>query len=301
MFKPPHPEVAAFFHYMSVERNCALRTAEGYARDVEHFADFIAPKSYLKAKPKHVRRWVNTLMETGGNQPQSAHRKIAALAAFYKWCVREKLRKRNPMVEIEKPKAGKPLPQCMTAEEVERVLQTAQSRDVDAFYRLRDYAAMELLYGSGLRRSECTALDTSDVDLEHGILRVRHGKGNKERLVFVGARSAEAIRAWLGIRGTHAGPLFVVKNGRRLSSRQLWVVFREIADASGLEKHVVPHTFRHSYATHLHDGGADLRTIQELLGHSSVATTQRYAHVSLEHMRGQFEKAHPRAKMMEAT
>jgi site-specific recombinase XerD len=298
MFEPHLDEVRGFMSYMKIERHLSIRTAEEYSRDVERFGKFIEPRQLRKAKTKHVRRFINGLMEDGSNQPQSVHRKIAALKAFYKWEVREHIRKRNPVDEIEKPKCGKRLAQTMTEAEVQSLLLAAASHGSDAFYTARDRALMEALYGSGLRRAEVVGLNVSSVDLENKLVRVV-GKGDKERIVFMGERSVETIRAWLEIRPARGEALFVTKGGRRISPRQLWVIFRSIVKASGIEKKVVPHTMRHSFATHLHDHGADLRTIQELLGHASVATTERYAHVSIEHKRAQFEKAHPRALLAE--
>ena len=281
-------------NYMAVERHCSLRTATEYCRDVERFAKFIAPKKLRKAKAKDARAFINSLMEDGSNQPQSAHRKIAALVAYYKWAIREKIVKRNPMDGVEKPKAGKPLPKCMTEADVKRLLE-AGAAGREPFYALRDKAMLAVLYGSGLRRAELTDLDLGDIDFTERQVHVRHGKGDKARVGFLSDDSIAALKAWLEVRPSGSEALFTKTNGKRLSPRQLWVVFRQALNAAGIKANVVPHSLRHSFATNMLTRGADLMTVKNLLGHSSVATTQTYTNVSIEHMRSQFEKAYPRS------
>lgn len=296
MYTSTIPEVRDFQRYMNVRRNCAPKTAEGYARYLDRFALFIAPRPLLKAKAKHITAWTDGLMEDGSNQPQSIHRKLAAISGFFRWGRKTKLTKKNPMEDVEKPSCGKPLPEYMTEAEVETVMRVAENRTVEPFFKTRDLAALQVMYGSGLRRSEVAQLDLADLDLDLRTLHVRHGKGDKARLGFLSPEAVVAVKAWLERRPTNATALFTKTNGKRLSARQLWVVFREIADAAGLKKRVVPHTLRHSYATHLRDHGADIQVVQRLLGHSSVATTERYSHVSLEHLRSAYEGAFPQER-----
>ncbi|MDQ2664157.1 MAG: tyrosine-type recombinase/integrase, partial [Candidatus Eremiobacteraeota bacterium] len=162
------------------------------------------------------------------------------------------------------------------------------------FQRLRDRAIMELLYASGIRRAELVGLNLSDIDLDRRVMRVI-GKGNKQRTVFLNRAAADAIRTYLGVRPRSTDEaLFLSRLNTRLSHRQAWVVFRDFAQLSGLQKHVTPHVMRHSFATHLLENGADIMTIKELLGHENLSTTQIYTNVSLEHMRRSYEEAHPR-------
>jgi site-specific recombinase XerD len=223
----------------------------------------------------------------------SVRRKIAALRSYFALQKREGRRTDNPAQDVPPPKAAKRLPHVMSEPEVAKLLSTRIAGKSD-FQRLRDLAMMELLYASGIRRAELVGLNLSDVDLDRRIMRVI-GKGNKQRTVFINHASAEAIRAYLGLRPrTSDEALFISKRKTRLSHRQAWVVFREFAQLSGLTKHVTPHVMRHSFATHLLENGADLMTIKELLGHESLSTTQIYTNVSLEHMRRSYEDAHPR-------
>ncbi len=182
----------------------------------------------------------------------------------------------------------------MSEPEVTRLLKTRPAAGKSEFQLRRDVAMMELLYASGIRRAELVGLNLSDVDLDRRVMRVI-GKGNKQRTVFMNQTAADAIRIYLGVRPRTADEaLFLSRRKSRLSHRQAWVVFREYAQLSGLQKHVTPHVMRHSFATHLLENGVDIVTIKELLGHESLSTTQIYTNVSLEHMRRSYEEGHPR-------
>lgn len=296
-------EVLAFVNYFTVSLNKAERTAREYGRDVRRFARFIAPDPLVDATTPQLESWRDELLTEGRNQPQSVCRKLAAVAAFFKWRKKKKLLlgRDNPCDGVEKPDVKKRLPKVMTHDEVKKILSAhVKHRRFSAFQEARDRALLEVLYGSGLRRFEVCNLDFDDVDLEERVVRVRYGKGGKERYSILSAPAVDAIRAYLEHRGeVQTSALFVTIRKDRLSPRQLWSIFkqhREAAKALGLTKHVVPHTMRHSYATHLYEGGADIRVIQELLGHSSIATTQLYTHVGMERKRALYEAAHPRAK-----
>lgn len=295
-------EVATFVTYFTVSRNKSARTAKEYARDLMRFSRVIAPTALVDATTEQIESWRDVLLTDGRNQPQSVCRKLAAVAAFFKWREKKKmLGRENPCGGVEKPDVKKRLPKVMTQAEVEKILSAhVKHRRFSAFQQARDRALLEVLYGSGLRRFEVCNLDLDDIDLEERVVRVRNGKGGKERYSILSAPAVDAIRAYLKIRGeVRTCALFVTIRKDRISPRQLWSVFkqhREAAKALGLTKHVVPHTMRHSYATHLYEGGADIRVIQELLGHSSIATTQLYTHVGMERKRALYEAAHPRAK-----
>ena len=298
---PADPTIAEFAAYLRLERGQSPRTSEEYARDVELFGAFLEPghpknAAFFKLKeatPSDVRRFVMELMGPRKYTATSVRRKIAALRSYFALQKREARRSDNPAADVPPPKAPKRLPQVMSEPEVSRLLRTSVAGKND-FQRLRDVAMMELLYASGIRRAELVGLNLSDVDLDRRVMRVI-GKGNKQRTVFLNQAAADAIRVYLGVRPRSPDEaLFLSRRKTRLSHRQAWVVFREFARLSGLQKHVTPHVMRHSFATHLLENGADIVTIKELLGHESLSTTQIYTNVSLEHMRRSYEEAHPR-------
>ncbi len=303
---PTDPLVAEFAAYLRLERGQSPRTAEEYARDIEVFGAFLEPghgqgmpfAKIATATPSDIRRFVMELMGPRAYNPTSVRRKLAALRSFYALQRREGRRPDNPAADVPPPKAAKRLPHVMNEREVGTLLRTRIAGKSDE-QRLRDTAIMELLYASGIRRAELVGLDLSDVDTERRLLRVT-GKGNKQRTVFINVAAAEAIRAYLGLRPRSTDPaLFLSRRKTRLSYRQAWAIFQTYAKLSGLTKHVTPHVMRHSFATHLLENGADLVTIKELLGHESLATTQIYTNVSLEHMRRSYEEAHPRDRSEE--
>lgn len=303
---PSDPLVAEFAAYLRLERGQSPRTAEEYARDIEVFGDFLEPghlhgtpfENLLATTPSDIRRFVMELMGPRAYNPTSVRRKLAALRSFFALQRREGRRSDNPAADVPPPKAAKRLPHVMSEGEVGTLLRTRIAGRSDE-QRLRDTAIMELLYASGIRRAELVGLDLSDVDTERRLLRVT-GKGNKQRTVFINLAAAEAIRTYLGVRPRSTdSALFLSRLKKRLSYRQAWAIFQSYAKLSGLTKHVTPHVMRHSFATHLLENGADLVTIKELLGHESLATTQIYTNVSLEHMRRNYEEAHPRDRSEE--
>lgn len=296
------PTIAEFAAHLRLERGQSPRTSEEYARDIELFGQFLEPGhpkdapflNIAKTTASDVRRFVMELMGPRKYTPTSVRRKIAALRSYFALQKREGRRSDNPAADVPPPKAPKRLPQVMSEPEVTRLLRTQAKAGKSDFQRLRDRAIMELLYASGIRRAELVGLNLGDVDLDRRVMRVI-GKGNKQRTVFLNQASADAIRAYLGVRPrTTDEALFVSRLKTRLSHRQAWVVFRDFAQLSGLQKHVTPHVMRHSFATHLLENGADIVTIKELLGHENLSTTQIYTNVSLEHMRRSYEEAHPR-------
>jgi len=292
-------DLKRFHDYMAIERGLSPRTALEYCRDVDRFQrahEMRIPDLKPAKLTKKMRAWINGLMADGSNKPQSVHRKIAALHAYCKWLVREGALKKNPVDEIERPKCEKRLPKCMSTAQVGSILDARVERRTPAM-ELRDHAILEVMYGSGLRRAEVCYLSIRDVDFEAKMLHVV-GKGNKERAVFLGDPAADAIRSYLATRpgAQPADALFLTQRGGRLKVRGLWSIFKQYREAAGVEN-VTPHTMRHSYATHMLENGADIVTLKELLGHSSIATTQTYTNVSIPHMRGTFERTHPRAKV----
>lgn len=303
---PVDPSIAEFAAYIRLERGHSPRTAEEYARDIEVFGGFLEPghpktAPFLKlaqATTSDVRRFVMELMGPRNYGATSVRRKLAALRSYFSLQKREGRRADNPAQDVPPPKAPKRLPHVMSETEVTRLLRTRVAGKTD-IQRLRDAAIMELLYASGIRRAELVALNLSDVDLERRLMRVI-GKGNKQRTVFINLAAAQAITSYLGVRQrSDDEALFLSRRKSRLSHRQAWVIFQEFAQLAGLNRRVTPHVMRHSFATHLLENGADLVTIKELLGHESLATTQIYTNVSLEHMRHSYEEAHPRDRTNE--
>lgn len=300
------PEIVAFVNYMTISRNKSPRTAKEYARDLTRFARFIAPAELVDATTAQIEAWRDALLTEGRNQPQSVRRKLAAVSSFFNW--REKkdlLDRKNPFRAVEMPDVARPLPKVMSEGEIRTLLSAHVPHRRHAHYlETRDHAMMEVLYASGLRRFELTALDLSDIDFDRKKVHVRHGKGDKARYSFLTEPAIEALQKYLHLRptmvGEHSGSaLFLTISGKRITPRQLWCVFakiREAAKADGLVKHVVPHTVRHSFATHIFRRSRNIRAVQKLLGHSSINTTERYTHVDDDELQELYEASHPRAK-----
>jgi len=292
-YRSPVGEVADFQASIRLERGQSERTASEYGRDVDAFRQWLGGTPLWQATASDIRRYVMHLMGDKGYTATSVRRKIAALRAFFAWQRREGRRADNPSVDIKPPKPQKRLPSVLSEDEVGKLIGTSIAGRSE-FVRVRDRAILELLYASGIRRAELVGLNLEDVDLERRRMRVV-GKGNKQRIVFFNRAAAEAMSLYLGLRPRSADQAFFVgRTGKRLNADYAGQIFRLFARLSGLPKRATPHVMRHSFATHLLENGADLMTIKELLGHESLATTQIYTNVSLEHMRKTYEEAHPR-------
>ena len=251
-----------------------------------------------------IRRFLAHL-ESFGYSPATTARKIATLRSFYKWLVKRALAPANPMLLIRTPKQTKRLPKAISVEQVDKLLSMPDNRDT---LGSRDRAILETLYSTGVRVSELVDLNRSDLDLEGQTLRIR-GKGKRERIVPLGSHAMAAVRHYMTLLepdprfkalrdmiGSETGvALFINKNGKRLSSRSVRRKLDKYLVMAGLDTSISPHTLRHSFATHLLDNGADLRSVQELLGHQSLSTTQIYTHLSSMRLRNSYEQAHPRA------
>ena len=295
---PRSDVIANFREYLALELRRGARTVEEYVKDLHGFAAFADPKGdvdrlLLKASPSNIRRYLMD-MTAGNLSTATVRRRVATLRTFYKYARRENLRSDNPAIEIGNLKLPKRLPKAISVKDTLRLLRTKAPAGTSEVQRLRDAAILELLYATGIRRAELAGLSVSDVDFDRKTVRVI-GKGNKERYVFFNNAAGDALNRYLAVRrGSPDGALFVSKMGRRLSYPQIGNIFRLFVTLSGLEGKISPHTMRHSFATHLHQRGVDIMTIKELLGHESVATTQIYAQVTLEHMRQAYEEGHPR-------
>lgn len=276
-----------------------------YIGDVELFGAFLEKfpreqsphgrrwSKLSQATPSDVRQFIQELIGTRGYQRSTIRRKLAALRSFYEFFRRERKRKDNPAQEIDNPGRDKLLPNVLKERDVSLLLRTASTWKTK-WLKLRDQAIMEFMYASGARRAEVASVNVEDVDLPTRTVRVT-GKGRKQRLIIINRTTADAIRTYLGVRPrSNDNALFLGRTRQRLSTRHIWEIFHRIYRLSKLKAKATPHTMRHSFATHLLEHGADLVTIQELLGHESLATTQIYTNVSFEHKKKMYDKAHPR-------
>jgi integrase/recombinase XerC len=285
--------VTAFLRHLAVEKNASPHTLRSYGSDLADFEQHLAAHSMdvVAADTRAVRGWLAAL-HARGLDPASVARKLAAVRSCYRFLVRRGVVERNPARELRAPRLTRKLVGFLPIDEAAAVV---GARGLGGAARARDVAILELLYATGLRVSELAGLDLEALDRESRTVRVL-GKGRKERIVPYGEQAARALEAWLGTRGEQAGPLFTNVRGRRLTVRSIYTIVRRSARAAGITRPVSPHTLRHTFATHLLDGGADLRMIQELLGHSRLSTTQRYTHVAADQLMKVYDRTHPRAQ-----
>ena len=301
--------IQQFIDYLSLVKNASPHTCRCYRKDLEEFEDFLRKSGmYLSASGgveiektdrMAIRKYMSSLHRK--NKKSSIARKISALRSFYKYLNREQVIVSNPAKSVSTPKVEKTLPTTLTVDEAFRLMESPRSipeksSEVSRENRLRDRAILELLYSSGLRVSELVGLNLDQLNSDLGIVRVM-GKGRKERIVPVGAKALEALKAYLEVRGVSRGedPVFMNSLGGRLTTRSVGRLTKKYTRHSGIFRKVSPHSLRHTFATHLLDAGADIREIQEMLGHSSLSTTQRYTHVSMGRLMEVYDKAHPRS------
>jgi integrase/recombinase XerD len=296
-----------FLDYLRIERGLAANSISAYGRDLSKFSDFLQERKlqYQTLTSEEIVQFASFL-KVQGLSPASVNRSISGVKTFYKYASRE-YGANNPMGEIERAKLARKLPKALTVSEILSLIDSA-IREGDLI-SLRDHAILELMYGSGARVSEIVGLNTSDIttaqttDGEIQTLKLR-GKGSKERLVPLGGFAQRALSDYLvrlrpelaTKQSKTTSALFLNSRGTRLSRVSAWQIVSDAADRAGLKGKISPHVFRHSYATHLLDGGADIRVVQELLGHSSVTTTQIYTLVTIDKVREAYASAHPRAR-----
>ncbi len=294
-----------FLAYLELERGLSRNTLQAYRSDLQQFGQFLDRRNVdpLFVSVGDLQQFVSDL--TGGRdgrraaRPATLQRKVACLRSFYRHLCREQTIKGDPTSQLRPPRSRARLPKVLTRDEVGQLL--AQPRGVSPA-AVRDRALLETMYASGLRASEAIALELSALDLEVGVLRTR-GKGSKERLVPIGSKAIECLRAYLqrarprlvGLRDEPC--VFVNVRGRQLSRQGLYKIVQRHARSAGLDRCMSPHTLRHTFATHLLAGGCDLRSLQEMLGHADIATTQMYTHLSAERLRDVYFDAHPRAQI----
>ena len=307
----PDEAVERFLGHLRDQRGYSWHTVRSYRKDLEQFVEFLADRGtvdrqagasifFSQVGPVLLRQYVARLHGFCGHPTIS--RKLSALRSFFKFMESEGIVGNNPAKEVATPKARHKLPAYLTVDQVFGLL---DQPDTKKPLGLRDLAVLETLYSCGLRASELHLLDIADVDFNERLVRVM-GKGNKERLVPIGMQALQAIRAYLEATENlrkkannglpNSGPLFINYRGGRLSTRSIGRIIKRYANHAGLSPEVSPHAIRHSFASHLLDGGADLRSVQELLGHESLSTTQKYTHVTLDRLMAVYDQTHPRSK-----
>lgn len=293
-----NPHIAAFLHYARAEKGLSTNTILAYRRDLMKFAEFLETRgvSLVHATRSDAVDFLSTLY-TRGLDSRSVARQLVTLRSFYRFCLGDDLIEKDPVANIESPKIYRTLPHFLSVEEVDKLL--AQP-DVSTAAGQRDKAMIELMYSTGLRVSELCGLGLSDIQMNAGALRCV-GKGNKERIVPVGRRAVEAIAVYLRearpkfLRDQASPYLFIGSRGRKIHRIQFWMSLKKYGEMAGLRESLNPHMLRHSFATHLLDGGADLRSVQMMLGHADISTTQIYTHVVEERLKQVYKAHHPRA------
>jgi integrase/recombinase XerC len=292
-----------FLQYLQAERNASSLTIKSYREDLQALQTHLTQTHGQCPDADDVttldlRGYISSL-HTVGYSKTTVARRLASLRSFFRFGAREGWAKTNPAKPLRNPRKERTLPHFLSADELNRLLEAPSAKDP---FGMRDRAMLETLYSAGLRVSELAGMNQGDIDFAAGVVTIR-GKGRKERLALIGGPATKALKAWLAVRHLSEkepkgarSPVFVNKFGRRLTTRSIARMLEKYLKQTGLDKRTTPHTLRHSFATHLLDHGADIRSVQELLGHKSLGTTQIYTHVSTAKMKAVYEKAHPRAR-----
>jgi integrase/recombinase XerC len=286
-----------FLTYLRNERNVSPHTLRSYHSDLEQLSTFLGDKELSAVDHQTLRRFIARLMQ-GEVKKSSIARKLSAIRSFFRYLNREGILANNPARLVATPRREKRLPAVLTADDALRLMNSPDSKKPeDHAMMLRDRAVLETLYSTGIRASELIGMNREDIDRNDSLIRIR-GKGRKERIVPIGSKALDAIDAYLGCqtRSTGIAAVFLGPSGKRLTARTVQRILENHRKQLGLRQKASPHTLRHSFATHLLESGADLRAIQELLGHASLSTTQRYTHVNLDSLMEVYDKAHPKAR-----
>jgi len=299
-------QINSFLNYLTVEKGFSENTIAAYRNDLGYLAEFAnqeaAKQNLMPAWPNFSRRWMLAYMLSLKERtyaPTTVARKVASARSFFGFLSAEGAIKTDPTENMSSPSVGKPLPKPISISEVRRLLE--QPAKLDTPEAMRDKAMLQLLYASGMRISELVSLNVGNVDTEGGYVRC-FGKGRKERMIPIYEGAARSVKEYVEkirpklLRNKSETALFLNPRGERLTRQGFWQKLKEYARAAKLSGEVSPHTLRHSFATHMLSGGADLRVVQELLGHANISTTQVYTHLTNEHVRRTYEKSHPRAK-----
>ncbi|MEZ5564081.1 MAG: tyrosine recombinase XerC [Gammaproteobacteria bacterium] len=290
--------VERFLEHLRLERRLSEHTAKSYRRDLVCLAGFCdehAIDAFTALRPHDLRRFA-AVSHAGGLSPRSIQRRLSGARSFMNFLIREGQLKHNPGADISAPQVPRKLPDTLDVDQMAQLLRI-EGQELET---VRDRAMLELFYSSGLRLAELVGLDLGAVDLADGTVRVT-GKGSKTRIVPVGRQARHQIRDWLKVRVQLARndeqALFVGPRGRRISPRTVQMRVRHWAQRAGVPQRVYPHLFRHSFATHLLESSGDLRSVQEMLGHADISTTQIYTHLNFQHLAQVYDKAHPRARL----
>jgi tyrosine recombinase XerC len=282
--------IERFVRYLEIEKNYSVHTVLNYRLDLDDFIKFLGESPVEKVDYLLLRKYLAILKEKKlGSRSMARH--LSALRSFFKFLTREGFLKTNPILSVSSPKLDKHLPQFLTEEEVSRLIESSLPKDEMG---LRDRAILETFYSTGMRISELVALSQEDLDFIGGVVKLK-GKGKKERIAPIGDKAISSLREYLERRAKQSSAVFLNKRGTRITDRGVRNIVGKYLRLSGMKKGVSPHTLRHSFATHLLNRGADLRTVQELLGHANLSTTQIYTHLTTEKLKSVYDKAHPRA------
>jgi integrase/recombinase XerD len=290
--------IEKYIDFLIIEKGLSHNSIESYSSDLSGYGDFLEKNNILdmaQADTTVILAWLIHLTQKGLSSKSRA-RHLITIRGFYKHLISEKLLSVNPVKDVDIPKIGQALPKIMTIEEVESILNTG---DLTKPKELRNVAMMEIMYGAGLRVSELIFLKLQDVNLNAGLLRVM-GKGAKERIVPIGTKAKSVTQEWIDtarpqvLKNIPSQYLFVARAGKPMTRQAFWKIIKKNAALAGISRNVTPHTLRHSFATHLLEGGADLRSVQTMLGHSDISTTQIYTHISREYLIKMHQKFHPR-------
>ena len=290
-------EIGQFLQKLQTQKHYSPHTLDGYARDLQQFTAYLtsqAVRDWQQVDDGLIRQFI-AQRHRAGIKPRSLQRELSSLRSFFNFLIQEHGQRNNPAKHVKAPKTERKLPVTLDVDQMQRFLQITATDPI----ALRDKAILELFYSSGLRLAELLALNLTDIDLHDGMVQVL-GKGRKMRRVPVGKLARDTLREYLQVRAEFSGfespALFLSQHGKRLSPRSVQQRMRHWAQQQGLEMHVHPHMLRHSFASHLLESSGDLRAIQELLGHSDIATTQIYTHLDFQHLAKVYDAAHPRAK-----
>ena len=299
-------EIQTFLNHLSIEKGFSPNSTDAYRNDLSQLADFVEELAMVQGyDPQWSAVDRNLLisyilnLKERNYAPATVARKLAAVKSFFDFLVAEGALRSDPTENLSSPKVGKSLPKPLSAAEVEALLE--EPAKLSSPEAKRDRAMLELLYAGGMRVSELVSTNTSDLNLGAGFVRC-FGKGSKERIIPIHRGAVEALEEYLTgarlslLHNKEDEALFLNRRGERLTRQGFWLILKDYAKAAGLKREVTPHTLRHSFATHMLSGGADLRAVQELLGHANISSTQVYTHLTSEHVRQVYEKAHPRAK-----
>lgn len=291
--------LSEFINYLAVERGLAQNTLESYGRDLRQYQNYLenTNRDFIKDSNRNtILNYLNNL-QSKGRAVSTISRNLAAIKSFYQYLVRERYLEKDPAANLESPKLEKKLPKILSISEVEELLKQPNTLLPTG---LRDKAMLELLYATGIRVSELISLNISDINLDMGYIKC-YGKGSKERIVPLGSIAAKCVQEYMSkgrnklVRTYEEAALFVNHHGNRLTRQGFWKIIKKYAHEANIMKDITPHTLRHSFATHLLENGADLRSVQEMLGHADISTTQIYTHVTKNHLKEVYDKTHPRA------